>query len=122
MIQKGDLIMASDGKALKTPNGISTVVSLGTFRGYKDGKPYEITINLEDIVEVTPVRILNEVFYIEANDYSKAVTELIRQKYSLDAELALHANAITEGITPKMEAFLAWRIRCKEAAKKIWNE
>lgn len=114
--------MASDGKALKTPNGICTVVSLGTFRGYKDGKPYEVTINLEDIVEVTPVRILNEVFYIEANNYSKAVTELIRQKYSLDAELALHANAVTDGVTPKMEAFLAWRVLCKEAAKKIWNE
>lgn len=122
MIQKDDLVVAESGKTLKTPNGICDMVSLGTFRGYKDGKPYEVTINLEDIVEVTPVRILDEVFFIEADEYGKAVTELIRQKYSLDTELALHANAITEGVTPKMEAFLAWRVLCKEAAKKIWNE
>ena len=118
----GNLVIADAGKALKTPNGIFEQVSLGVFEGFKDGKAYIIENKLEDITEVSSVRILNDIYYVESKEYGNIVTELIRKKYSIDQELALYANSYIKDNSEDMEKYQTWRVLCKQAAKKICNE
>ena len=118
----GNLVIADQGKALKTPNGIFEQVTLGVFEGFEDGKQYIIENKLEDITEVSSVRILNDVYYVESKEYGDIVTELIRKKYSIDQELALYANSFVKDNSEAMNEYQTWRILCKQAAKKICNE
>lgn len=58
-------------------------------------------------------------------EYAAKVSELIHQKYSLDDEIALHANLEddpTEKRTNEFAEYLAFRRQCKEEAKKILIE
>ena len=58
-------------------------------------------------------------------EYAAKVSELIHQKYSLDDEIALHANLEddpTEKRTNEFAEYLAFRKQCKEEAKKILIE
>ena len=121
MRQENNIVIADEGKVLKTPNGIFNEVPLGTFIGWKDGEKYTVTNILEDIIEVTPIRILDKVYYITSNSYGEIVTELIRQKYTLDQELALYANSYIKDNSKDMEDYQYWRELCKEAAKKIYE-
>lgn len=122
MKQEGNTVYADPGKCLKTSHGIFQEVPLGTFKGYKDGKLYQFTTKLKDIQEVTPIRILDEVYYVSATSYGDVVSELIRYKYSLDEELALYANSFIKDNSEAMNKYQEWRVLCKEAAKKICDE
>lgn len=58
-------------------------------------------------------------------EYAAKVSELIHQKYSLDDEIALHANledGPTEKRTNEFAEYLAFRKQCKEDAKKLLTE
>ena len=121
MIKENDVIRASEGKVLRTPLGIVDEVTLGTTQLIINGNIVEVTVNLDSIKEVTPVRIGDDIAYIEAITYANAVSELIRLKYSLDDELALIANSRL-GDNSKEEEFQNWRRLCKETAKKVFNE
>lgn len=115
----GNLVIADQGKALKTPNGIFEQVTLGVFEGFENGKQYIIENKLEDITEVSSVRILDDIYYVESKEYGDIVSELIRKKYSLDQELALYANSYITDNSEAMNKYQDWRVLCKEAAKKI---
>lgn len=93
MIRENDTIKASEGKVLRTPLGIVDEVTLGVTKLIVDGNIEEVEVSLDTIKEVTPVRIGDQLVYIEATNYANAVSELIRFKYSLDDELALVANS-----------------------------
>lgn len=121
MIKINDIIKASEGKLLVSPIGISTEVTLGTTKLIENGKVVEINIEESSVKEVTPVRIGEDIIYLESTDYSNAVSELIRFKYSLDAELALVANSRLGNYSGE-EEFQNWRRLCKETAKKLFNE
>ena len=121
MIKENNIIKASEGKVLRTPLGFTKEISLGVAKLIDNGKVVEINIEPTSISEVTPVRINGEIAYIESTDYANAVSELIRFKYSLDAELALIANARL-GDNSGEEEFQNWRRLCKETAKKVFNE
>lgn len=106
MRKLGNLFIAEPGKRLK----------------YKDTLYSSIEGVLEeDIKEVYPVCINTDTYYISSTNYSDIVTELIRQKFSLDQELALIANARI-GKTSDEEDFQNWRAICKETAKRLTNE
>ena len=121
MIKENDIIKASEGKVLRTPIGLVDEVTLGVTKLIDNGKVVEINIEQSSIKEVTPVRIGNDIAYIEAIDYPTAVTELIRLKYSLNDELAMIANSRL-GDNSDEEEFQNWRRLCKETAKKLFNE
>jgi len=59
----------------------------------------------------------------DAKTYEQLTTDLIRVKYSLDAELALLANIRTDADKYKQEEadFQAWRTKCKQKAKELFN-
>lgn len=124
MRKEGNIVIADEGKSLRTPFGIFTRIPLGTSKCYKDGEVQEDNLKMKDIEEVTPVRILDNVYYASSSEYGDIVTELIRCKYSLDQELALYANSFLDpdSFKKKMDEYQEWRSLCKEAAKKIYNE
>ena len=123
MIKENNKIIASPNKFLKIKGSdeLRQSVFIGKTYAYINGKIQLIDISEENIYEVTPVVIDNEQFYISSTTYPEIVTELIRQKYSLDDELALMANARLGINKDYEEEFQAWRIKCKEAAKKIFK-
>lgn len=122
MIQKGNLVIADKGKYLQTPYGILQEVELGEFPSIVNGKEIIKNYKLQDIYEVTPIRIQNNIYYVQdTSNYSKLVSELIRIKYSLDDELALIANARLGNLEGE-EDFQNWRTLCKTAAKSYMNE
>lgn len=58
-------------------------------------------------------------------EYAAKVSELIHSRYSLDDEIALHANLEddpTEKRTNEFAEYLAFRKQCKEDAKKLLTE
>ena len=124
MRKEGNIVIADEGKSLRTPIGIFTEVPLGISKGSTDGEAWEFNLKMKDIEEVTPVRILDDIYYTSSSEYGDIVTDLIRCKYSLDQELALYANSFLDpdSFKDKMNAYQEWRSLCKEAAKKICNE
>lgn len=119
MKQEGNFIYADEGKTLLTPMGYKSVIALGDHTKYSDGKATKYHVSIDNVFEVYPVNIGNEVFYLDdISDYGKVVTALIRKKYSLDDELAITAN-VRCGNNSQEEAFQSWRQSCKEAAKKL---
>lgn len=121
MKQVNNLIYADSGKILKTPNGYTSIVNLGTNTIIKDGEIFTYTINLEDVEEYNIIQIENEPYYFKSNTYGEVVSELIRAKYSLDEELALYANSRINSNSSKEIEFQNWRQLCKQAAKKIFK-
>ena len=122
MKKKGNILIADQGKSLKTPYGYFNMVTLGDKTVVKDGKTTLEYYDKKNIVEVTKVQVGDMMFYIDTiTDYGSLVTELIRQKYSLDDELALIANARLGIHEDQENEFQEWRSKCKEAAKKIFS-
>lgn len=122
MKKKENILFADNGKSLKTPYGYFDVVTLGEKTVIKDGKMTTEYYDKKNIKEVTKIQVGDTFYYIEdVIDYGTLVTELIRQKYSLDDELALMANARLGINKDQEEEFQAWRVKCKEAAKKIFQ-
>lgn len=126
-----NIVKADSGKYLKYKSELASEFTLGKKFVCIDGITTLQTIKLEDIKEVQLVRIKDLDCYISANNYEQAVTELIRQKYTLDQELALHANlfkVVNGFLIPSNEKnkefveFENWRQICKQTAKKIFNE
>lgn len=121
MTKEKRIIKASEGFVLQTKYGIFNDVILGTSEAIIDGKIVQINFKEDEIKEVRPVFINDTVYYISSTNYADAVSELIRQKYSLDNELALIANARLNINQDKEEQFQNWRAQCKAAAKKIFK-
>lgn len=99
-------IHAESGKKLKYNNNLYSYLPID---------------KINEVQEVYPVLVYTDTYYISGTTYEDIVSELIRQKYSLDAELALIANSRI-GKTSKEEEFQSWRKICKEVAKKLTNE
>lgn len=123
MKQENNILIADEGKYLKLKynNFLNKNIELGNVFVFDGEKTILKNIDITDVLEVYPVFIDNNCYYISAKDYSNAVSELIRQKYSLDDELALIANSRLNINKDKEEEFQAWRVKCKEAAKKIFK-
>ena len=122
MKKKENILFADSGKSLKTPYGYFDVVTLGEKTVIKDGEMTTEYYDKKNIKEVTKIQVGDTFYYIEdVTDYGTLVTELIRQKYSLDDELALMANSRLGINKDQEEEFQAWRVKCKEAAKKIFQ-
>lgn len=117
-----NIVKADSGKYLKCKSELASEFALGSTFVCINGVTTLQTITLEDIKEVQFVRVQDIDCYIEATNYNDAVTELIRQKYTLDQELALHANAYIKDNSKQMEEYQSWRQVCKQVAKKIFNE
>lgn len=121
MILQNNTLIASPGKYLMCGSELAEKFTLGKKFVYNNGKTTLINIAIEDVKEVYPVRVCDTDYYVVSTEYGELVSELIRQKYTLDAELALIANYRLHGVTPEEEEFQEWRKLCKEAAKQITN-
>lgn len=122
MIINNNIVKADQGKYLKTKYDILQELTLGEYQTLINGEIITRENKLEDITEVIPVRINNEIYYVsDISNYNKLVTELIRLKYTLDEELAIAANARV-GNNKDEEEFQNWRSICKSVAKNYVNE
>ena len=117
------IIKAKEGCYLK--NKYNSILTTEEYTGKRkflvDGVVKTINITKDDFVEVRPINVDNNIFYISSTNYADAVTELIRQKYSIDEELALIANARIGKDQDQEDEFQRWRSLCKQAAKKIFQ-
>lgn len=124
MIVNGNKITADTGKVLcrKADKWLAgNSVSLGMCYNYTDGRilqPAKQELP-EDYEEVTVIDIEGQQIVINATEYDMIVTELIRYKYTLDAELALVNNYQWDSEKYKDEytEFQKWRSACKDAAR-----
>lgn len=107
-------IKADSGKLLKLTRADIAKTSFDLGINYINGEQINITSN--DVIEVIPINILGKDYYITSDDYSNAVSELIRKKYSLDQELALFANSRINPNSQEEKDFQEWRMLCKKAA------
>ena len=121
MIKTKKQLKSSKGHILKTKYGLFQEVTLGTSTMVLDGKVTSIKFNDDEIEEVLPVFIDGDIYYISSTNYENAVSELIRQKNSIDDELALLANARLGNHEDEERQYQAWRARCKEVAKQIFK-
>ena len=122
MIITGKKAIADEGKYLKLENSIKKEIYLGNNYIEKDGKTVLFNVvTFNDIKEVYPVDINGVAYYISATTYGDIVSELIRQKYTIDQELAMYANHSIGTHTQEFNEFQEWRIICKETAKKLIN-
>lgn len=122
MVVKDNKVTASSGKYLKYKSNIYTELTLGQNFICINGATTLVNIQLGDIIEVYPVRIFNKDYFVQSTNYNELVTELIRFKYTLDAELALIANSRIKDCSEEEQEFQDWRKVCKETAKHIINE
>ena len=122
MVVKDNKVTASSGKYLKYKSNIYTELTLGQNFICINGATTLVNIQLGDIIEVYPVRIFNKDYFVQSTSYNELVTELIRLKYTLDAELALIANSRIKDCSEEEQEFQDWRKVCKETAKHIINE
>lgn len=122
MVVKDNKVTASSGKYLKYKSNIYTELTLGQNFICINGATTLVNIQLGDIIEVYPVRIFNKDYFVQSTSYNELVTELIRLKYTLDAELALIANSRIKDCSEEEREFQDWRKVCKETAKHIINE
>lgn len=123
MIIENNVVFAEGKKTLyiKSLDLYSDICSLGTRIGFVNDQKVVTEIKEEDIIEGYIITIDNIQYFVDANSYGNLITSLIRQKYSLDDELAIAANARI-GKTSGEEEFQIWRQKCKEAAKQIYDE
>lgn len=114
--------IADDGKYLKLGDSLKKEIYLGNNYIEKGGKTVLFNVvNFNDVKEVYPIDINGVAYYISATSYGDIVSELIRQKYTIDQELALYANHSIGTHNEQFEKFQEWRIICKETAKKLIN-
>lgn len=125
MIVNGNLIQAASGcQLLRTSDNqlFGTELYLGkTF--YLNGEyiPEGKQEYSEDYIDVMVLNIDDQDYPVIPTDkYETLVTELIRCKYSLDAELALVNNYqwYPDQYKDTYTEFQNWRSKCKEASKK----
>ena len=122
MIINNKKAIADEGKYLKLEDSLKKEIYLGNNYIEKGGKTILFNVvNFNDIKEVYPVDINGVAYYISATSYGDIVSELIRQKYTIDQELALYANHSIGTHNEQFEEFQEWRIICKETAKKLIN-
>lgn len=121
MIKEGNVLKADEGKKLLYKDSFYSELYLDGQLVNVNGEIKLSPINESEVKEVYPVLIYSDTYYISATDYAGIISELIRQKYSLDDELAIAANARI-GKTSGEEEFQNWRQKCKEVAKEICNE
>ena len=127
MKQEGNKLIAEDNKILrcKIDNIVyGNEVYMGkTF--YKNGEyiPDGIDTEAKDYEEIWGFEFEDVYITSDANSYESLVTDLLRAKYSLDAELALLANIRKDAEKYAQEEidFQAWRNRCKQKAKELIN-
>lgn len=118
MLIINNTVKAENGKILKTSSGYLSELVLGEQISVINGEILSYNLGLDDIKEVNSIQIDDKVYYIESTTYPEMVTELIRQKYTLDAELALYANSRLNPESKAEGEFQLWRKKCKEAAKQ----
>ena len=116
-----NIVIPESGKLLKTPFSVSSEVKLGKYIMCGDTIT-EYNITIDDVIEVTQVVIDDVVYYVESTTYEDLVSELIRLKYSLNAELALYANSRLNPDSQEEKDFQEYRAYCKKLAKQILNE
>lgn len=116
----GITIIADEGKQLKNikHNLIREVFDLGTNLVSTPNGTAKVNIEEKDIIEVHPINVNGYLYYVESYDRNSIITELIRQKYSLDQELALMANARLNPNSKEEQDFQHWRNLCKQAVPK----
>lgn len=124
MIKHENILTADPGKFLKHKefDGLRNTFVLGTSHYNVNGEIKLVNVTESDIIEVYIVIIDDVNYVVEGNNYGELVTNLIRQKYSLDDELALIANLRLNKNLDKEQEFQDWREKCKNAAKQIFNE
>lgn len=114
--------IADDGKYLKLGDSLKKEIYLGNNYIEKGGKTVLFNVvNFNDVKEVYPIDINGVAYYISATSYGDIVSELIRQKYTIDQELAMYANHSIGTHKKEFTEFQEWRIICKETAKKLIN-
>lgn len=117
-------IIPENGNCLKIkPTGeIVDSVYLGNYVIEQNGVKIRIEVSPNDVIEVYPLYIDNDLVFVENKSYDKLVSELIRLKYSIDDEIALHSNSLIKDNSKQLEDYQNWRKKCKEIAKDYLNE
>ena len=119
---ENNIVIADEGKLLKYRFGFCEQLSLDTRTTVENGQIVLYTPKVDDIKEVIPYRMDENIYYLESTNYPNLVSELIRIKYSVDDELALEANYRINGDSKEEQEFQNWRKECKKIAKQILNE
>lgn len=123
MIITGNKAVADEGKYLKLEDTLKKEIYLGNNYIKRNGETIMFNVlSFNDIKEVYPVDINGVAYYISATSYGDIVSELIRCKYTLDQELAIHANYYLNKGKDEMNSFQEWRQICKDTAKRLINE
>lgn len=122
MRKVNNIIYPEQHNLLKTPYGYMSQVVLGESKAYVNDKLTTIVFNESDVIEVKPVRIDDNIYYIESKSYSAILSELVHIKYTIDDEMALSANYRINPNSQKEQEYQEWRSRCKKIAKQLVNE
>lgn len=116
-----NIVYADNGKVLRHFDKLSSQFQLGENKSLVKGEIITTLIDIKDIEELVPFDLEGKKYYIKEGSKDQMITALIRERYSLDNELALTANSRL-GKTDGEEAFQSWRSVCKEAIKQYLNE
>lgn len=122
MKKNNNVVYADNGKILKYKDTLSDSFELGKTSSLKRGKIITQNIQEKDIEEFVLFNIMNKNYLIKEGTKGQMVTDLIRQKYSLDEELALIANSRVNKDKEEELEFQQWRSLCKDAVKKYLDE
>ena len=117
-----NIVYADPGKILKYKDILSESFKLGQTKNLVKGKIITQNIEAKNIEEFVVFHIMNQTYLIKEGSMGEMISALIRQKYSLDDELALIANARIDENKEDEILFQQWRSQCKEAVKKYLDE